>query len=201
MNESRYNPGDQIVLRRILNGEIYRVTAATVVKDSPELVALYWGPGYPLKSRRNLLSVTSNIQSSLKDSVWRGSRVIMLASPAAAHAIYAWWGAEDHKFLSWYINLQAPLCRTAVGFDTTDYLLDIVASPDRSEWSWKDEDEFEEAVAAGNISAEQAVAIRSEGVKAVQLLQEGPASCYEAWMNWAPPREWEIPEMPLNWDI
>lgn len=81
-----------------------------------------------------------------------------------------------------------------------DYLLDITVSPDRSEWSWKDEDEFEEAVAAGNLTSEQARSIRLEGERAIKKLQEGPASYYEAWMNWVASKEWEIPKMPSNWN-
>lgn len=32
--------------------------------------------------------------------------------------------------------------RTAIGFDTFDLLLDLVISPDLSQWTWKDEDEY-----------------------------------------------------------
>src|SRR5690606_20097756 len=124
----------------------------------------------------------------------------MLASPEAAHAVYAWWREEDDQFLGWYINLQSPLQRTSVGFDTTDYLLDITATRDRKQWSWKDEEEFAEAVEAGNISAEQASAIRKEGERAIKMLQEGPASYYDAWINWRPSTDWSIPAMPSNWD-
>lgn len=198
--KSRYNAGERALLRRVVDGQICRVTTTTVVQDTPDLIALYWGPGYPIKSRRNFLSVTASIHTDLKDGSWGGTEILMLASPEAAHAVYAWWSEDDRKFLSWYINLQSPLRRTSVGFDITDYLLDITASPDRTEWSWKDEEDFEQAILAGNISTELAEAIRLEGEKAIKLLQEGPSSYYEAWMKWSPSEEWKIPEMPLNWD-
>jgi hypothetical protein len=199
LSKSRYDPGDQVVLRRVWHDQIYRVTAATIVQDTPDLIALYWGPGYPIKSTKNFLQMASPAQADLRDGTWGGTDLLMLVTPGAAHAVYAMWG-EGRKFGGWYINLQQPLRRTPVGFDTMDYLLDITVTPDRSEWSWKDEAVFAEAVAAGNISADQARTIRSEGERAIKLMQEGPSSFYDAWANWLPPTEWQIPKMPLNWD-
>ncbi|MBP1989572.1 DUF402 domain-containing protein [Paenibacillus eucommiae] len=186
------------MLRRVWQDKICRVTAATIVQDTPELIALYWGPGYPLKSAKNLLVVTSGPLNDLCDHTWGASKLLMLVSPGAAHAVYAMWG-DDHTFWGWYINLQEPLRRTPIGFDTMDYLLDIQVSPDRCEWSWKDEADFNDAVEAGNISVDLARAIRSEGERAIKLMKEGPSSFYDTWKRWGPPTEWEIPKMPLAW--
>ncbi|MEF3306884.1 DUF402 domain-containing protein [Paenibacillus sp. GYB003] len=195
-----FRPGEPVVLRRVWNGTVYRVTTATVVRDDAERIALYWGPGYPIKSRRNLLSVTASVHTGMQDGMWGGTEVLLLASPEASHAVCAFWRSEDRRFLGWYINLQAPLRRMSVGFDTTDYLLDITANRERTEWSWKDEAEFEEAVAAGNFSSEQAAAIRAEGERAIRLLQAGPAAYYDSWIDWSPPPDWRPPVMPPNWD-
>jgi hypothetical protein len=201
LSESRYLPGDPIVLRRVWQNRIYRVTAMTVVQDSADLVILYLGPGYPIKSTVNPLKASLAESFELQDSTWGGGikHLLMFISPGAAHAVYAMKN-EEHKITGWYINLQEPLSRTAVGFDTTDYLLDITFPPDRSVWKWKDEADFEEAVAAGKISRLQARDIRQEGERAAIHLQEGSSSFYDAWENWLPPKEWQIPRMPLNWD-
>ncbi|WP_238403430.1 DUF402 domain-containing protein [Paenibacillus mesophilus] len=121
----------------------------------------------------------------------------MFVSPGAAHALYAMKN-EEYKLTGWDINLQEPIIRTAFGFDTTDYLLDITLPPDRSEWKWKDEADFEEAVATGKISLEQARHIRQEGELAVKQVQEGTSTFYDVWENWLPPKEWRIPEL-LQW--
>jgi hypothetical protein len=62
----------------------------------------------------------------------------MLAVPGAAHSVYAMWEAGNKNLRCWHINLSEPLRRTSIGFDSMDYLLDVVANPDRSEWRWKD---------------------------------------------------------------
>ena len=44
----------------------------------------------------------------------------MLVKPGAAHSVELLWNAETGQFLCWYINLQEPLRRTPLGFDTMD---------------------------------------------------------------------------------
>jgi len=197
MSESRYLPGEHIVLRRVWQNQIYRVTTMTVVQDTYDLIILYLGPGYPIKSTINPLKASSVQAFELQDSTWGGGikHLLMFISPGAAHALYAMKN-EEYKLSGWYINLQEPIIRTAFGFDTTDYLLDITLTPDRSEWKWKDESDFDEAVATGKISLEQARDIRQEGELAVKRVQEGPSSFYDVWENWLPPKEWRIPEIP-----
>ena len=40
------------------------------------------------------------------------------------------WRDPDWELRNWYGNIQAPLKRTAIGFDTADYLLDVWIDPD-----------------------------------------------------------------------
>lgn len=97
-------------------------------------------------------------------------------------------------------NLQDPLRRTPIGFNSMDHILDIVISPDRSEWRWKDEDDFEEAVAIGVYSAQKARAIRAEGERVVERMQANQSPFCDGWERWSPPPEWEIPTLPVGWD-
>ncbi|WP_062107480.1 DUF402 domain-containing protein [Bacillus niameyensis] len=201
MKELYFTPGDQVVLRRVWHDKICRVTAATVVQDTSELIVLYWGPGYPLKVMQNPLKGNADKSSDdLRDVTWGEVDVVMLATPGAGHAVYAMRNEEESNIGCWYINLQEPLLRTPIGFDTMDYLLDINVSPDRSEWYWKDETDFADAVQSGKISPAKAQAIRAEGERAIKLLQEGPSTFYDGWANWFPPKDWEIPKLPLDWE-
>lgn len=87
-----------------------------------------------------------------------------------------------------------------MSFDTRDHLLDVVISPDRSEWRWKDEDEFSEAVAIGVFSPEEARAIRAEGERVIGLLEAEASPFCDGWETWSPPAGWEIPVLPVDWD-
>lgn len=110
------------------------------------------------------------------------------------------WDAKTGEFLCWYINLQEPLRRTPLGFDSMDLALDIVISPDRSQWRWKDEDEFAGLIELGLITSSKAHAIRSEGEKVIKLAKNNQTPFCDGWENWSPPEEWEIPEFPKDWD-
>lgn len=41
--------------------------------------------------------------------------------------------------MGWYVNLEAPFVRTAIGVDTSDNNLDVVIDTDFT-WEWKDEE-------------------------------------------------------------
>jgi hypothetical protein len=200
---THWNPGATIVLRGIWHSNIWWALPVTVVRDEPDLIALYWRAGTPNKipdhrvAPRELLSTE---RPALIDSHWVDTDVLMLVPPAASHAVYAMWQAGHTRFLCWYVNLQAPILRTRIGFDTTDYILDIVIPPDFSEWRWKDEDDFQEAVALGVYTAVQARTIRAEGEAVIRQMQAGSAPFGDGWERWTPPLEWLIPGLPPGWD-
>jgi hypothetical protein len=81
-----------------------------------------------------------------------------------------------------------------------DQELDIVIRPDRSAWHWKDEAAFEDMVAAGLFSAEEARAIRAEGERVIRKMQAGEPPFCDGWEDWRPPPEWGLPELPSGWD-
>jgi protein associated with RNAse G/E len=110
------------------------------------------------------------------------------------------WETGQAKLRCWYINLQEPLHRTKLGFDSMDYFLDIVISPDRSTWHWKDEDEFNEAIEMGFFSPEQAQAIRTEGERALHSFLTRYEPLYDNWGKWRPPTTWTVPRLLENWD-
>ncbi len=85
---------------------------------------------------------------------------------------------------SWYINLQGPIQRTNIGFDTMDNMLDVVIDPDMNEWNWKDVNEFTEATKVGFYSKEKASEIWQAGEKAVRLITSERRYFYEKWKAW-----------------
>jgi hypothetical protein len=110
------------------------------------------------------------------------------------------WEAEGREFIGWYVNLQEPLWRTALGFDFMDQELDITVEPDLSAWHWKDEEHLLRAQRVGRFSAAQATETRAEGERVIQLMEEKASPFCDRWENWRPPAAWGIPELPVEWD-
>jgi predicted RNA-binding protein associated with RNAse of E/G family len=92
------------------------------------------------------------------------------------------------------VNLQEPLRRTPIGFDTADQLLDLVRSP-RGEWRWKDEHELVDAVARGYIGADEAATIRAEGERVIA--NDGFPT---GWEDFEPDPTWQVPRLPSGWN-
>ncbi len=199
----RWKSGDAVVLRGVWNHKLWWAVPVTVVQDSTDLIALYLPAGTPEKTPGRRLTprdLLSTEKLELVDGVWVDTDVLMLVTPGAAHAVYAMWEEGQTQFRCWYIDLQQPGQRTPIGFDTRDHTLDVVVSPDRSQWRWKDEDEFLEAQQVGLYTAEEARAIRAEGERVIQRVLSGQPPFCDGWERWSPPASWQIPELPTGWD-
>ncbi len=123
----------------------------------------------------------------------------MLAKPGEAHSFWAFWRDEDWKFLGWYVNLQAPLERTSLGFDSEDHILDITVAPDGS-WAWKDEGEFEEARKVGRFTKGEANEILAEAGRASAKIRNREWPLGSAWEEWRPSPKWALPTIPEGWE-
>jgi hypothetical protein len=201
--------GDQIVLRYRWGERLAWIVPATVVADTAECIALYQPVGTPFKRpvgadgrpvpRSLRYEDLAGRRWRLGDGVWRDHSVLWLVRPGAAHAIGVFWRGEARDFVGWYGNLQAPLVRTAVGFDSTDHVLDVDIAPDRS-WHWKDEDEFVVAQRCGLISPADELAIRAEGERVIANLEQNAWPFDAGWEHWQPDPAWPIPAIPDGWD-
>jgi hypothetical protein len=182
--------------------KIHWACAGIIVQDSPKLIAIYWPAGTPnmVPGKRPTPQDFLSNDIHLVPHNWTDTDVLMLVTPGSSHALYVMWETGQTKLRCWYIDLQEPLRRTNLGFDTMDQFLDIVISADKSAWHWKDEDEFEEAIAIGVYSLEEAQCIRAEGERVIRLLQGGQSPFCDGWERWSPPAAWNIPVMPEGWD-
>ena len=201
--------GDAVALRYFRGGRPSWVKPVRVVEDSDELTALFLAAGTPIRKRARLDG--SAIDRSLPyeerfplawrltDAQWVGNHVLELTRPGAAHSYWLLWRAPSWSFSGWYVNLQAPLRRSAVGFDTADHVLDVVVRPDLS-WRWKDEDELDAAVAVGHVTAAEARAIRAEGERALAALTGGAWPFDAPWARWRPDPTWTIPRVRDDWE-
>jgi hypothetical protein len=123
-----------------------------------------------------------------------GTYALRLRRPGPTHSILLFFDG-DGEFEHWYVNLEGPLLRSAVGFDLEDHFLDLLVEPDGS-YRWLDEDELAAAVAAGLLTAEDAAAARAEGER---VLAEWPFPT--GWEEWRPDPRWKPPRLPAGWDV
>lgn len=199
--------GDPVVWREVWRGKVWSAKPVRLIQDTPDLVALWMASGSRRKIPRALdgspvrpATRLPEVEWQLVDQVWDYGDTLFLTAPGDAHAVHVMWSKERTHFAGWYINLQDPIQRTPIGFDYMDQLLDIVISPDRLEWHWKDEDELVEAQSIGLMSAEKARELRREGERVLSLMHAGLPPFNSDWENWFPPADWSIPQLPENWD-
>ena len=109
------------------------------------------------------------------------------------------WREPDWMFRANYVNLQAPLARTSLGFDTADYLLDLEVTPDL-EWAWKDEEEVAIARGHGLVAGKILDQMREDGERAIRDIQARAWPFDAGYEAWRPDPEWPIPRLPASWD-
>ena len=187
---------------RGVGDKVYWAFPTIVVQDSPDLIVLYMPAGVLGKdtdhkpTTKELLSLD---EIKIADYQWKRTDVLMLIVPGEAFSTYIMWEAGTKNLDCWYVNLQEPIRRTSIGFDTMDNMLDVVISPDMSEWHWKDDDEFAAAQKIGFYSAEKAHEIWAEGERAVQLITKERRDLYKKWEMWQANPEWELPILSPDW--
>jgi predicted RNA-binding protein associated with RNAse of E/G family len=202
---NHFSPGQAIILREVVNGKVWGAVPFIVVQDKPELTALYMPDGavtkMPTRTDSGRVKPNDRVTSTwiLQDRDWNKLSLLRLNIPGSIYSVLVFWNAVDGSHRSWYINMEEPLRRTATGFEFLDQWLDIIIRPDLSEWYWKDEDEFAEAIDLGLISKENAAYMRAEGERVAKWIQSGE-SPFNGWEKWRPDSSWQIPVLPEGWD-
>jgi hypothetical protein len=130
----------------------------------------------------------------LRARAWQGADIVMLMQPEARHSV--WWFFEDGVFAGWYVNLEEPYTRWPGGVQTTDHVLDIVATPERR-WEWKDLGEFERHTGHPLYYDEAgAAAIRAEGERLTGLIDAGVFPFDGTHTDFRPGSAWPVPRFP-----
>jgi hypothetical protein len=202
MSQDHFVAGQPIVLRQLWQGKIWQARPAICVQDSSDLIACYLPQGILWKSGRGsngeFLRPIERSRWGFADSTWPTMSLLRMSIPGEEYSVLIFRNADD-TLSHWYINLEEPLKRASLGFDFEDNILDVILTSDLKDWRWEDEDELEEAVVAGLVSAEKATALYEGGTKAVALLQSG-ISIFNGWENWRQDPSWSTPILPEGWD-
>ena len=206
---ARWNPGDQILFRFIRNRPADLILPVTVVHDDEDYTAWYISVGTAMKGQataegQKLTRETPFLEreraiGGLADFTWRTNNALVITRPGWLSAISLFWRAETRGFVGYYGNIQAPLVRTDRGFDSADYLLDVVIEPDLTT-HWKDEDEWEEARAHGMMATDLLDAVRAEGERIIAMAAAREWPFDGSMVNWRPDPAWPVPQLPHDWD-
>jgi protein associated with RNAse G/E len=194
--------GESATLRGVEN-KVFWAYPTIVVQDTSDLIVLYMPAGILGKDtdhKPTPQELLSPEKINITDHKWERTDVLMLIVPGEAFSTYVMWKTDTKDLVCWYINLQEPIRRTSIGFDTMDNMLDIVVRPNMVEWEWKDNDEFAEAENVGFYSHEKAREIWETGENAVNLLTSERQSFYRKWEKWQAKPEWKLPSLSPLWD-
>ncbi len=185
------NPGDTCIRREVCRGQPWSAMATNVIEDRADLLAVH----VPIGARFGFVDDHPlGIHFWRNATGWSGQDIVMAQRPGERYSI--WFFGEVA-----YINLQDPLSRISVGFDTFDHELDIIALLDGT-WSLKDDEQLEASVETGRFDANQIDEIRHEGARIGAILDNGntwwtqPGADFR---HWTAPASFLIPALPLDW--
>ena len=200
----RYRPGDAVAIRELWRGRVWYARPATVVRDDDHVTMLHVRGRATAKEPVDHLGTPLRIpivpEWTFRDTERGDNWNLSFAFPDTPYSVILGYEA-DGTFREYYVNLQTPLVRTEIGFDTVEHILDVTIAPDRTRWAWKDEDELAEAIEAGLFTTEDAGWFHYWGERAVEhvLLREPPFD--QEWAGWRPDPAWKEPVLPADWDV
>lgn len=134
--------------------------------------------------------------------VWDGESVVRIHRRGECWSIWRFHDGHDWS-RAWYGNLETPWTRTAIGYDTQDWTLDVVADgvPGTDDWDvrLKDDDELDWFVAQGTYTTEQAASIREIGRTLAHDLNLAGREEGTRWGAWTPPRDAQPAALAGGW--
>ena len=188
--------GEVIVHREIWRGTPWLATPVIVLEDSPELLATYIPEEMPFAFPP---SADGRPHPWSGRGHWEGHGVVVLRRPGEAYSVWHFWDGPDRTFAGWYLNLEEPIRRTALGYDAQDLELDVWI-PVGERWRFKDEDMVGQRVHEGRYTAEQATAIYALGREIGAMLDRGERWWDDRWSSFEPDPTWRAPSLPRGWE-
>ena len=190
-------PPPVVIYRSIFRGRLLYAVPGWLLEEMPRHIVTATVPGAETRQlvgpREDVIRSIATGRERTELIAWRTNRVVWLTPFGAAHAIGHFWNDGSGAFLGYYINLQAPIRRSAYGFDSLDHVLDLVVRPDGS-WQWKDEDELEQVIELGLFTPDEGLAIRAEGEHVIASLRELLPT---GWEDWRPDPSWSVDTLIL----
>lgn len=165
MSSSPFAPGSTLVRRDVLNGRIWTAAAHRVLSDDGNNLTLACWPGGVTYAPTTWIQwLHDGDDTACKQAIPNLARGQWQLGPWTWQhtALLTWIGLDPDFCLmyfralsggteQWKINFERPIRRTTSGIDTFDLLLDLTGDPSGERWTWKDQDEYDQARRLGLI--------------------------------------------------
>jgi hypothetical protein len=191
--------GDLVVHREIAWGRPWVAIPEFVVEDTDDLLLTFIAPGARFGYLDGPWPTENGLHPWYPKPHWEGHGVLIAQRPGDPYAVWHFWEGGHRRFASWYLNLQEPFRRSAIGYDTQDYELDIVVQPD-GQWLFKDDEKMEARIAQGRYSVDEVVSIREVGRQLGEMLDAKATWWDPALATWEPDPAWIAPQLPSGWE-
>jgi Protein of unknown function (DUF402) len=188
---------ETLLLRHVAHGRVLMAMPLIVVERTQRQLVTWISPGTPIAypdGRADDGSLLPFDRWGVDLRSWIGPGRLEL-TPFGRYYSIRLMRSENGSLLGWYVNLQAMLAESKLGFDTTDWQLDLWI-PEGGEAEWKDEDDLDRALVLGIMSEEEGRLAREEGHR---VLEEWPFPT--GWEDWRPDPAWPTPALPDGWDV
>jgi hypothetical protein len=178
-----------------------------VLADDGDLVVLFQPPKTPHRERsgerggpRGRNMVRGGWDGGHTEREWRGDGVVLVHRWSQPWSVWRWVDGDGVWSSHFYVNFERPWTRSRLGFDTEDWVLDLVITGDEHTVTVKDADELEWCVAAGTVTAEVAEVARRCADEVAAVAAAGGWPFDADWSVWQPDAAWEAQLLPSGWD-
>ncbi|HEY3312536.1 MAG TPA: DUF402 domain-containing protein [Anaerolineales bacterium] len=207
-----WQPGENTVLRGMLDGRPWYIQSAQVVKDSAAETVLLVAPGAECAAPPGYIHEKHGDHGGwkrweeamrpgwkLEKYTWHTNRFLIVLEPQKYFSSIYIWNNASGEFKCFYINFQLPYARSLSGFDTFDLELDLVIEPD-FHWHWKDLDEYQEGIRLGAIRPEWVQGIENAKPEVFERLEKRLYPLDAHWLDWQPDPAMRAPSLPEGWE-
>ena len=191
------------LLRFVSSDHFTRVVPVVTLVDDDERIVTWQPAGSTMMNhtgqmggprRRNMVAWDGGYEAV----IWTGPGLLRAHRVGDPWSVWRWESDADWS-PGYYVNLEAPWRRSEVGFDTGDWILDLVVGPDGSVHR-KDDDEFAASLDRGGLTQEEAAIVEAAAAAATEAVASGAWPFSADWGAWFSIRTAEPLSIPANWD-